>query len=66
MSPNEIDALRNLIAKARAELRKKRRRAPIIAKVYELRAEIRLEQSLKRDAVLMLELAGSLEGLCYA
>lgn len=40
MSPNEIDALRQDVNQLRAQLRKKRRRAPIIAKWNELRAEI--------------------------
>lgn len=59
MSPNEIDAIRKEIAKLRADLRKKRRCAPILATTERLRAEI----SSQRQAVRVLEMAGATEGL---
>lgn len=59
MSPNEIDAIRKEIAKLRADLRKKRRRAPIVAKAQELR----VGNAARRDAGLMQSAAGCTEGL---
>lgn len=59
MSPNEIDALRQDINQLRAKLRKKLRRAPIIEKWNELRAEIDAPQK----SLDLQVLSGCTEGL---